>query len=173
MPSYGSSWKGSPGRAVAGAEDPSSVHVPNLWGLHGLEMSPLSELGETGYQIHTLSRAGEQTEWVRLWWQKMQLAHPTGSSQLSPRRPGPAGTGLPGAGDTKMHSQGHRTCSQVPGSCPTRADILVHLPTLEMLAMPSHRLVSEGGWFPQGVLPAPLPVQKPYTHSQSLWDLSL
>lgn len=33
------------GRAVAGAEDPKSERVPNLWGLHGLEMSPLSGTG--------------------------------------------------------------------------------------------------------------------------------
>lgn len=31
------------------------------------------ELGEIGWQSHTLSQAGEQTERVRLWWWKMQL----------------------------------------------------------------------------------------------------
>lgn len=50
--------QGLPGQRVTSAEDgPNSLHVPDLLGLHGLEMPPPSGLGESGWQSHTLPGA--------------------------------------------------------------------------------------------------------------------
>lgn len=52
----------SPVARVTGAEDgPSSLHVPNLWGLHSFEMPPPSWLGDNGWQSHMLPGADGQT----------------------------------------------------------------------------------------------------------------